>query len=178
MGRPLRYAVPMLSRINNRGFRLLVVLAAFSFTAAAASKETALDRYVHLPDASYKWDLVGTIPGDGFKAYVLDLTSQTWKPPVEPDRTVWKHWLTVYVPTMVSHTTGFLYITGGNNRSAAPDKADPWMAEMATATNSVVAELRMVPNQPLNFPDAKSKDLTEDAFIAYTWDKFLRTGND
>jgi PhoPQ-activated pathogenicity-related protein len=147
-------------------------------TLAAASKETALDRYVHAPDSSYKWELVGTIPGNGFKAYVLDLTSQTWKPPVEPDRTVWKHWLTVYVPDNVAYTTGFLYITGGNNRSKAPDKADTMMSTIATATNSVVSELRMVPNQPLSFPDATKKDMVEDEFIAYTWDKFLRTGNE
>ncbi len=164
--------------MNKRGVRLLGILAAFTLTLAAASKETALDRYVHAPDASYKWELVGTIPGEGFTAYVLDLTSQTWKPPVEPDRTVWKHWLTVYVPTKVEHPTGFLYITGGNNRSTKPDKADPWMSEMAVATNSVVSQLNMVPNQPLSFPDAKKKDMVEDEFIAYTWDKFLRTGNE
>lgn len=168
----------MLSRMNIRGFRLLVVLAALSFAAAAASKETALDRYVHAPDASYKWELVNTIPGEGFTAYILDLTSQTWKPPIEPDRTVWKHWLSIYVPTKVEHPTGFLYITGGNNRSKAPDKADPWMSEMAVATNSVVTQLNMVPNQPLSFPDATKKDMVEDEFIAYTWDKFLRTGNE
>jgi PhoPQ-activated pathogenicity-related protein len=168
----------MLSRILSPKLRLLGILAATTFTLAAASEETALDRYVHAPDPSYKWELVNTIPGEGFKAYVLDLTSQTWKPPVEPDRTVWKHWLTIVVPDKVGYTTGFLYITGGNNRSKAPEKADPMVAQIATATHSVVAELRMVPNQPLNFPDAKSKDLTEDAFIAYTWDKFLRTGNE
>src|SRR5580698_10575833 len=116
----------MLSRITQK-LRLVGVLAALSFTLAAASKETALDRYVHAPDSSYKWELVRTIQGDGFKAYVLDLTSQTWKPPVEPDRTVWKHWLTVYVPTLVEHPTVFLYITGGNNRSDAPDKPDAGM---------------------------------------------------
>src|SRR5580693_9806206 len=99
----------MLSRILNRRLRIIGVLAAASFTLAAASKETALDRYVHAPDPSYKWELVSTIPGEGYKAYVLDLTSQTWKPPVEPDRTVWKHWLTIYVPTKVDYTTGFLY---------------------------------------------------------------------
>ncbi|MGA3190050.1 MAG: PhoPQ-activated pathogenicity-related family protein [Bryobacteraceae bacterium] len=168
----------MLSRIIPRRLRLFGALALFTFTLAAASKETALDRYVHAPDSSYKWELVSTIPGDGYKAYVLDLTSQTWKPPVEPDRTVWKHWLTIVVPTKVEYTTGFLYITGGNNKSSAPDKADQMIIDLATTTNSVVAQLNMVPNQPLNFPDAKQKDLTEDAFIAYTWDKFLRTGND
>jgi PhoPQ-activated pathogenicity-related protein len=150
--------------------RLVAVLAALSFGLAAASKETPLDRYVHAPDSSYKWELVSTIPGEGFKAYVLDLTSQTWKPPVEPDRTVWKHWLTIVVPDKVNYTTGFLYITGGNNRSKAPDKADQMIVDIATTTNSVVAQLNMVPNQPLNFPDAKTKDLMEDAFIAYTWD--------
>jgi PhoPQ-activated pathogenicity-related protein len=168
----------MLSRITKRRPLLVLVLAALSFNLGAASKETALDRYVHAPDASYKWELVGTIPGEGFKAYILDLTSQTWKPPVEPDRTVWKHWLSIYVPTKVEHPTGFLYITGGNNHSTKPDKADPWMAEMAVATNSVVTQLNMVPNQPLSFPDAKKKDMVEDEFIAYTWDKFLRTGNE
>jgi PhoPQ-activated pathogenicity-related protein len=158
--------------------RLVGVLAALSFALAGASKETALDRYVHAPDSSYKWELVGTIPGEGYKAYVLDLTSQTWKPPVEPDRTVWKHWVTIVVPAKVDYATGFLYITGGNNKSKAPDKADQMIVDIATTTNSVVAQLNMVPNQPLNFPDAKFKDMTEDTFIAYTWDKFLRTGNE
>jgi PhoPQ-activated pathogenicity-related protein len=36
----------------------------------------------------------------------------------------------------------------------------------------------MVPNQPINFPDATKRDLVEDQFIAYTWDKYLRTDND
>ena len=49
------------------------------------------------------------------------------------------------------------------------------MIQMATATKSVVTELRMVPNQPLTFSDDK-KPRTEDKFIAYTWDKFLKTG--
>jgi hypothetical protein len=35
----------------------------------------------------------------------------------------------------------------------------------------------MVPNQHISFPDGK-KPMVEDEFIAYTWDKFLRTGNE
>jgi PhoPQ-activated pathogenicity-related protein len=34
----------------------------------------------------------------------------------------------------------------------------------------------MVPNQPLTFPD-DGRQLYEDGFIAYTWDKYLRTGD-
>ena len=155
----------------------LLVLALASL-AAAQSKETALDRYVHAPDSSYKYELVNTIQGEGYKAYIIDLTSQTWKPPVEPDRTVWKHWLTIVKPDDVKYTTGFLYITGGSNKDKAPDKIDPMIMDLALTTHSVSAQLNMVPNQPLTFPDGTKANMTEDTFIAYTWDKFLRTGNE
>jgi PhoPQ-activated pathogenicity-related protein len=40
----------------------------------------------------------------------------------------------------------------------------------------VVAELKNVPNEPVLFK-GESETRTEDAIIAYTWDKFLRTGD-
>src|SRR6266853_5091734 len=159
-------------------FRLILSLAvAAALSLAAASKETALDRYVHAADPSFKFELVKTIQGEGYKAYVLDLTSQTWKPPVEPSRSVWKHWLTIVKPDVVKYTTGFLFITGGNNNDKPRDKADDLTVDLAMTTHSVTAELRMVPNQAISFPDGK-KPMVEDEFIAYTWDKFLRTGNE
>ena len=163
---------------RNLQLRALVVIPAIAIALAAASTETALDRYVHAPDPSFKFELVSTIPGDGYKAYVLDLTSQTWKPPVEADRSVWKHWLTVAVPDHVEYSTGFLYITGGSNKDKAPEKVDSLISDLALTTHTVVAELRMVPNQPLTFPDGAKPDMVEDQFIAYTWDKYLRTGNE
>jgi PhoPQ-activated pathogenicity-related protein len=48
---------------------------------------------------------------------------------------------------------------------------------VALATQSVVAELRMVPNQPLLFTDDGSPR-TEDAITAFSWHKFLTTGDE
>ena len=36
----------------------------------------------------------------------------------------------------------------------------------------------MVPNQPLRFADSPDIGRTEDSIIAYTWDKYLRTGDE
>ncbi len=154
----------------------LTLCAAFA-AAPKAGKETPLDRYVKAPDSHYKYELVRTIPGDGYTAYVLDMTSQSWRSPSEVDRTVWKHWLTIIKPNTVSHETGFLFITGGSNKSKPPERADPMLVDTALASKSVVAELRMVPNQPLVFPD-DGKERSEDGIIAYTWEKFLRGGDD
>jgi hypothetical protein len=39
-----------------------------------------------------------------------------------------------------------------------------------------VASVQQIPNQPLRFA-GESQPRREDALIAYTWDKFLRTGD-
>ncbi len=48
--------------------------------------------------------------------------------------------------------------------------------QIARATGSLVAELRMVPNQPLVF-HGDGKPRKEDDLIGYAWDQFLKTGD-
>lgn len=144
---------------------------------APGAARTALDAYVHAPDDSYRYELAKTIEAKGYTAYVLDMVSQTWRIPSEVDRTEWRHWLIVVVPNEVKHDTGFLYISGGSNNDDLPSRVNPLISSIAVTTASVVAELRMVPNQPLVFA-GETRGRSEDASIAYTWDKFLRTGDE
>jgi PhoPQ-activated pathogenicity-related protein len=137
-----------------------------------------LERYVAQADPTYGWTLARTIPGQGYTAYVLDLTSQTWRKPNEVDRTVWKHWLTIVKPDRVLHDKALLYIDGGNNGDPAPAKASDRALQLALNTNSVVAELGMVPNQPLRFPDSPTVARYEDDLIAHVQNKQLATKDD
>jgi PhoPQ-activated pathogenicity-related protein len=149
---------------------LLLVVLAFG-------ADTALDRYVKKPDTTYKYEVVSTVRGDGYTTYVIDLTSQTWRQPSEVDRTVWKHWLTLVRPDHVDGATGFLFITGGSTKDKAPSKAGQSYVENALTTHTVVAELQDVPNQPVQFAD-ESVTRSEDGIIAYTWMKYMRTGDE
>jgi PhoPQ-activated pathogenicity-related protein len=143
----------------------------------AIGEVTALDRYVAAPDLSYRYELIETIPGDGYTAHVLELISQRWRDDAEVDRPLWKHWLTVVEPEQVTTETGLLIIGGGSNESKPPSRVNPLIAVAAVLTSSVIAELRIVPNQPLTFVDETQKR-SEDAIIAYSWDKYLRTGDE
>jgi len=151
----------------------LILLAALPLLAG----ETALDRYVKTPDPHYKHEVVKTIPGKGYTVYVVELTSQAWLTEKEVNRPVWKHWLTIVKPDKVEHSTGFLYISGGSNRDRVPERADGFITAMAMDTNSVAAELRMAPNQPLSF-FGESRQRVEDSIIAFGWDKYLNGGPD
>lgn len=151
--------------------------SAASTARAAASEQTALDRYVAAPDPSYKYEVVSKVPGQGHTTYIIDMTSQTWRSASEVDRPVWRHWMILVKPDEVKSSKSLLYISGGNNNSAAPKGADQAIIQVAMATKSVVTELRMIPNQPLTFTDDK-RPRVEDDMIAYTWDKYLRTGDE
>ena len=147
---------------------------------ALADEKTALDRYVASPDSYYGYRLLKTIAGDrtifgpGYRAYVLELTSQRWRTRAEVDRPIWKHLLTIVEPRHLRTDIGALIIAGGSNDQTPPDRVSPSLVNLALATGSVVSELQMVPNQPLRFA-GEIRTRAEDAIIAYSWDRFLRT---
>ena len=138
---------------------------------------TALDHYVAAPDTNYNYHLVSTVPGDGCTTFVLEMHSQAWLTTNEVNQPVWKHWLTIVKPDEVKRSTALLFITGGSVDRPAPIAMDENLLRIAQSTKTVVAELRGVPNEPLVFA-GETRKRTEDAIIAYTWDKFLRTGDE
>jgi len=144
--------------------------------AREVAEPTALDLYAHADDGAFAYELVNTVESNGFKMHVIDLTSQKWRTEQDVDLAVWKHWLTVYVPKTIQSRIGLVLVGGGSNPGKAPEEMEQTMAVAATASKSVVALLGMVPNQPVRFTD---EDIArgEDDLIAYTWDKYLKTGD-
>ncbi|MDX1383385.1 MAG: PhoPQ-activated protein PqaA family protein, partial [Thermoanaerobaculia bacterium] len=158
------------------------ILATLVVSFAAGAAETALDRYVRKPDDSYRWELARTLEGEhegrAYTAWVLELTSQTWRPGYEVDRPVWKHWLTITRPEGADRRRALLYIGGGRNGEAPPGAVDERSARMAVGTGSVVADLGQVPNQPLHFADSRGHARFEDDLIAYSRVKYMVTGDE
>jgi PhoPQ-activated pathogenicity-related protein len=147
--------------------------------ARAPAQQTALDRYVAAPDPSFAWKVVRESPAEGATSTLLEMTSQRWLTDEEVERPLWTHWITVVRPAKVTSDVALLFISGGSNERPAPANAPAWLLDAARDTGTVTAELRLVPNQPVVFKDDPTKKpRTEDDFIAYTWDKFLRTGDE
>jgi PhoPQ-activated pathogenicity-related protein len=141
-----------------------------------ADERTALDDYIAAPDTNYAYSLVATVPGEGQTTFILEMTSQAWLTTNEVDRPLWKHWMVVVKPNDVASSKSLLFIGGGGNGGNPPKGADANLVNIAKATKSVVTELKMVPNQRLVFA-GETQGRQEDSLIAYTWDKFLRTGD-
>ncbi len=145
--------------------------------SSAGVELTALDRYVRTTDPEYRYDLLKTIDGDGYTGYILHMVSQRWMTDTEVDRSLWEHHLEIVRPDTVTSDIGMLFIGGRDNDDAAPENVGERMITLSKATGTVTATLYQVPNQPLTFPE-DGRARKEDAIIAYTWDKFMRTGDE
>src|SRR5215210_2246757 len=166
------------SVLSNLVYTLVGAALMLALTASASAQETALDRYISKQDASFVWRLVNTIAGEGYKGYVLEMTSQTWRSADEVDRPAWKHWLTIVKPDKVTSNKALLFIGGGSNRDPAPTSVQARTSMFALESNTVIAELGMVPNQPLFFSDSKEKGRSEDDLIAYSRVRQMQSGDD
>jgi PhoPQ-activated pathogenicity-related protein len=170
-------------------FLLVVSFALFTWSpvvrgqahaqSAARGSATALDRYVAAPDAAFTWKVVRNLPTEGVTATLIDMTSQRWLTEQEVERPLWTNWVTVIRPERVTSDIGLLFITGGRLDRDPPSRPPGWLVDAARDTGSVTTELRLVPNQPIVFMnDPSHKPRVEDDFIAYTWDHYIRTGDE
>lgn len=150
--------------------------AAQSFAAELVPDKTALDDYVNTPDDSYQWKVVNKKTENGMTTVVLDMVSQHWRTTKDVDRTEWQHWVTMAIPENVRPGGGFMWIGGGANGRKPPQGPSEHIQKIAQATQTVVAEVHMIPNQRLEFHN-DGKGRSEDDLIAYTWVQFLETGD-
>jgi PhoPQ-activated pathogenicity-related protein len=142
---------------------------------------TPLDDYIALPDTAYAWNIQDKVINRGYTSYHIQLTSQQWRDSTEVDKPTWIHSLILIVPDNLCAPNALLRISGGQSDNLNfADESDAAMAQAAIATQSIVGNLRIVPNQFLKFTDETNprhliKGRKEDALVAYSWNKYLQT---
>ncbi len=168
-------------------FALLFSLVSFNYNVFA--EQTALDRYIAKPDPIYSYYSYSIDRDLLYNTYFLLMTSQSWRSCDEVDcnrnpwpwtSNLWKHVIEITVPKIrhsSSPGTAILLVNGGSNGNL-PTKTDDQAAIIAQALGSVVVKVNQIPNQPLYFVDEENVARSGDAIIAYSFDKFLKTGDE
>jgi PhoPQ-activated pathogenicity-related protein len=167
--------------MKSKIFRILPALTLALVSFATSALATPLDDYVAKPDPAFKYELneAASTTSATHDTKVYHLVSQEWLTSKEVDRTLWEHWVTVVVPKERKFKPAMLVISGGGNGGEAPE-ANGALVQIALRTQSIVMEVKQIPNQPLNFTEEKMEQYKdgrkEDALITYGWDKFLKGG--
>jgi PhoPQ-activated pathogenicity-related protein len=140
---------------------MLLALGLFSVVATFAADP--LERYVAAPDDAYKWELKRSETTNGFTTAGISMTSQTWR------TSTWTHAIQIVRPVKMRHPEiALLFISGdGSGKNYIPI-----LAKLASEAGATVAYLSKVPNQPL-YGGKK-----EDALIAYTFQEYMKSGDD
>lgn len=69
----------------------------FAQKAKPGQALTALEKYINIPDPTYKYELRKTVKEKGFTTYILYMEPQKWLTEKEVKDPVWWHWITVVV---------------------------------------------------------------------------------
>ena len=149
---------PYLPRRTNPSLAAFFLL--FAATTFAADP---LERYVAAPDNAFTWSVKSREHTNGFDTAQLAMTSQKWR------TSTWTHVMQVVRPDQLRHPEiAFLFVTGdGSGKNYIP-----MLAKIAREGGAIAALVTRVPNQPLY------GGLKEDALIAYTFNQYMKTGDD
>ncbi len=155
------HASNLLAKEDMRSVASTVAVVAIMVAMAALTVSgTALDDYVNTPDPAYNYTFSGVVrEGNGWRAYMYLMTSQSWMTDKESNRPVWQHQMAVIIPHEVNKSldSALIYITGGDNNNmdsfpAADDEGLMIAATLGVNAKSPSAVLWQVPNQPIKFP--------------------------
>ncbi len=161
-------------------------------------EQSTLDEYISLDDGHFSYTAPVSSPifwmGQQVATAhsVYRMVSQHWNPDnaVEPAYVEWSHPLTIItpIPAFRSSNTAMLFIDGGSRSSSPPLEEAMW--QMALLSGTTVVHLKNVPCQPIVFSDevvrAGQQDnytgadialrsRSEDAAIAYSYDRYLKS---
>ncbi len=86
----------------------------------------------------------------------------------------WTHPVRLIIPEKVETENVLVFLKGGDTTGPLP-ALSPELLKGALKTNTIVAEIFAIPNQPCVFENGEEK--RNDALVAYTWKCFLDDGD-
>lgn len=156
-----------------------VRISATALGEPSSSLDMALYDYAHTPDPEYTYGPPAASYNQPYNStvYWTDMTSGSWRgAEVGESRRLWRHKLGIVRPPVIGSTTALLMITGGSTGSLPDEEVSYLMLPFALSSGTVTAVLGSVPNEPLMFNN-DGRQRTEDGIIAYSYAKYLQTGD-
>lgn len=150
--------MPLFKKIRIINYCLIIY-----FLTPSSIWANAMENYINTIDTHLHWKLTKSTSTKWGTIAHYQLTSQSWR------GHSWQHHLIIVRPAKIRNPDiAFLRISGdgdGENHIAS-------LKTLAQRGNAVAAVLMNVPNQPLY------QDRREDALIAYSFNQYLKTGDE
>ena len=152
-------------------------------TSYHKEEKNLIKDYVSTPETSYRYEIVDTVLGDGWKEYKVRMVSGSWldKTNFDDSSNDWWHWVSIIVPDDLDNANSMMVIGSGSTQDFTWDnhgnkKTNSQYLKAALKTKSIISEINNVPFQPIDFSEDAKEGRYEDDLIAYSWIQFLEGG--
>ena len=156
----------MISTTAHSRLRLLFG-SLLALAALAGPSRADLMEYVQKEDPTYQYEIRKELDFPQARGFLVHMISQNWR------GLTWSHWILLVSPKKQRHENAATLILSGGRNGPAPRISSErtfYITALAERLGCPFAMLFQIPNQPI------LGDRSEDELIAYTFDKFLKTG--
>ena len=93
-------------------FALLVFVLVGCRNSSQKNQKNLIKDYVSITDPSYRYDMVDTVVGDGWKEYKVRMVSGSWldKTNFDDSSNDWWHWVSIIVPDDLDNSNSMMDI--------------------------------------------------------------------
>ena len=137
--------------------------------------ENPLKEYVYETQDEYSYEVVDSIIEDNWTGYHIKMISGKWLNEKLVDEVEWWHYVDIIIPKDVEFDKSLIFIDGGTKYEEF-FRLDSTSISYAIESKSVIANVSNIPFQPIDFLDSEQKDFYEDDLIAFSWNRFLKSG--
>ena len=137
--------------------------------------EDPLKEYVYGTQDEYSYEVVDSIIEDKWTGYHIKMISGKWLNEKVVDEVEWWHYVDIIIPNEVEFDQSLMFIDGGTKYEEF-FRLDSTSISYAIESKSVIANVSNIPFQPINFLDSSQNDFYEDDLIAFSWNRFLKSG--
>ena len=154
---------------------MLSIASAFS-VKSDIDYRTVLSDYVRGNNQYFKYQLKGSYDNDYGKFIIFNMTSVKWLDEKELGNSCyWFHLVEIAIPKKIKQQSDVLMLVAGGSQKEIAPTSDNELMKMAASTQSIVASIHQIPNQPLVFnSDPTRQQRIEDEILAYAWAKFMQ----
>jgi len=163
----------MLKVLKKYIYKLHFILLIFS--SCNNEIENPLKDYVYETQDEYSYKVVDSIIEDNWTGYHVRMVSGKWLNEKLVDEVEWWHYVDIIIPKEVEFDKSLMFIDGGT-KDEEFFRLDSTSISYAIESKSVIANISNIPFQPINFLDSDQKDFYEDDLIAFSWNRFLKSG--
>ena len=156
-------------------FTFVAIYFTLNYTFLSNEGYTSMEDYIESTKDEFSYEIEEIIYEDEWTGYHIKMISGEWLDNKKVSEVNWWHSVDIIIPKEVKTSSGIMFIDNGVS-SENYFRLDDDVINYSNKLGAIIVNVSNIPFQPVNFLESNQESFLEDDLIAFSWNKFLKSG--